>query len=172
MRVIGIDLSLTGTGISDGAQTWVVGATGHRGDSLEQRRHRLLMLVTSIMTLVHPGPDLVLIEQPAFSKSTGSAHDRSGAWWFTVNSIIEMWGTSLVEVAPTSLKLYATGKGNAGKPQMLEAAVRRLPAVEHLGNDNRVDALWLAAMGLDHLGLPLCDLPVLHRKALDKVRWP
>jgi crossover junction endodeoxyribonuclease RuvC len=159
---------LTGTGLSDGETTWRVSSTGKKDDDLATRWRRLQNLQSKITALGKV--DLVLIEQPAYSKSGGHMHDRSGVWWMVVNVLLGR-GTPVVEVTPSSLKLYATGKGNAGKPQLLEAAVRRLPHIEHYGDDNRVDALWLAAMGLDHLGLPLCDMPVTHRKALDKVRW-
>ena len=43
------------------------------------------------------------------------------------------------------MKRHATGKGNAGKPAMIGAALRRWGHV--VKDDNEADALWIA----DHL---------------------
>ena len=85
-------------------------------------------------------------------------------------------------IPPASLKMYATGKGNASKDAVLAAAIRRYPDVEFDGND-AADALILAAMGADHLGFPLVSktpsgrksratLPARNREALGKIDWP
>ncbi|MCX4468742.1 hypothetical protein OOK41_00150 [Micromonospora sp. NBC_01655] len=68
------------------------------------------------------------------------------------------------------MKKYATGRGNAGKPEMAVALYKR--AGRELADDNQVDAWWLRAAGLDHLGHPPADMPKNHRAALDAVRWP
>lgn len=44
-------------------------------------------------------------------------------------------------VTPSALKTHATGKGNAGKPAMIEAARRKFGQPVH--DDNEADALWL-----------------------------
>ena len=77
----------------------------------------------------------------------------------------------VAEVAPACLKRYATGKGNAAKGLVIEATTRRLPHVDTAGDDNRCDAAWLAAMGLEHL-TGVSVVPELHRTALAAVRWP
>ncbi|NUS59160.1 MAG: hypothetical protein HOV66_30530, partial [Streptomycetaceae bacterium] len=81
------------------------------------------------------------------------------------------WGHEVVEVTTGGVKKYATGKGNAGKDEVLAAVVRRYPDVE-VSNNNEADALVLRAMGCDHLGQPLAVVPQTHRAALDKVAWP
>ena len=54
----------------------------------------------------------------------------------------------VVSIAPSSLKLWATGHGRADKPAMIEAARRFWP--EWRGeDDNEADALCLAAWGLE-----------------------
>src|SRR5690606_1478975 len=74
-------------------------------------------------------------------------------------------------VSPTSLKKYVTGRGNASKDEVLAAAIRRWPDAAINGNDE-ADAYALRAMGLDHLGHPVADVPKTHRDALAKVAWP
>jgi crossover junction endodeoxyribonuclease RuvC len=170
MRVFGLDLSLTGTGISDGRETWVVGSKGTVNATLDQRQQRLGLLRSQIMSMML-APDLVVVEAPAFSSSVGQVWDRAGLWWSVVTSLMAT-GVPVAEVPPTVLKKYATGVGNAGKPQMLEAAIRRFPGVVTMADDNRVDALWLAALGHDHNGQPLVLMPIGNREMLGKVRWP
>jgi len=58
-------------------------------------------------------------------------------------------------VAITQIKQYATGRGNASKVEMIEAANRRLGAgldpedYERTGTDNIADAAFLCMMGVD-----------------------
>lgn len=168
--VIGIDLSLTATGLSDGRTTWRVRSTGKADDDLQRRHSRQRRLVMDILDRALLAA-LVVIEQPAYSRQAGHQHDRSGAWWAVVDALLSA-GVAVAEVPPTTLKLYATGRGNADKGAMIESATRRLPDVQTDGDADRADALWLAAAGLDHLDQPLCLLPAVHRAALAKVRWP
>ena len=170
MRVVGLDLSLTGTGVSDGHHTWLVTSRGQKNDDLRSRSERLDTLRRSIVAHCLTA-DLVVVEQPAFSRTTGHMHDRSGLWWLVV-AALHHHDLPVAEVPPTSLKRYATGRGNADKGAVIDATARRLPDVDTGGNDNRADALWLAAMGRDHLGVPLVTVPAHHRLALDAVRWP
>ena len=178
MRVIGLDLSLTATGfalIEDDTITVRTITSKPHGDSLADRQARLHNLVADLLLAHLPiDPiDLVVIEQPAFSRTTGHHHDRSGLWWLVVDAI---WGwreeiTPMAEVSPTTLKKYATGKGNAAKDTVLLATARRFPHVD-LRDNNMADALWLAAMGARHLGSPIDDMPKAHLAAMDAVRWP
>lgn len=176
--VVGIDLSLRSTGIavihSDGAVTTrTVTSTGKADDDLAAREHRLYVLTQRIVQngRGYGSPPLVVIEQPAFSRTVGSQHDRSGLWWFVVRGLVED-GCRVVEVSPTARATYATGKGNAAKDRVLAAVVRRYPGVEVDGND-QADALVLAAMGARHLGRPIDDpMPATHLRAMSAVRWP
>lgn len=170
MTVIGLDLSLTASGMSDGAKTWVHKSKGQKSDSLRQRWDRLRGLTDTIVgSCMFAG--LVVIEQPAYASNSGHMHDRSGLWWLVLDGLA-CSGTPVVEVAPSQLKKYATGKGNAAKGLVLDATARRLPDIDTGADDNRADALWLACMGLDHLGTPVVDLPAAQRAVLDAVTWP
>ena len=89
-----------------------------------------------------------------------------GLFWRT------MWCTSLTAIATkvnaSTLKTHATGKGGAGKPQVLAEAIRRLDYQGH--NHNEADALWLADMGARLHGYDRPALPAAHLKALDRLR--
>lgn len=176
MRIIGLDLSLTATGVAiiDGANalTLTITSAARREAALSDRANRLAEIVAEVLSAtLHPEtPDLVVVEQPAFSRTTGHHHDRSGLWWMVVRGLLD-WPLDVAEVTPGGLKKFVTGRGNAGKDEVLLAVARRFPDVE-VRNNNEADALVLAAMGADHMGLPLVDMPAAHRAALDAVRWP
>lgn len=169
--VVGLDPSLTGTGVARiddyGIHTVLIKSTGKKGDSLASRARRLASLLSQIGNLVPEGA-LVVIEQPAYSQTGGSHHDRSGLWWLVVAFLHNFH--KIVEVAPGTLKKFATGVGNAGKDQMLAAAIRRYPAAEVVDN-NVADAVHLAAMGARYLGHPLEADTVKILEAMEVPRW-
>lgn len=166
-KVIGVDLSLTGTGVADRHAASTITSSGHRNDTLLQRRERIACIRRSVIDWT-TGADLVVLEAPSYGSTGGSAHDRAGLWWLVVSALLHR-GIRVVDVAPSSLKVYATGKGNRlDKHAVLLAAERRLPVA--IENDNEADAAWLCAMGHELLGEPLIDLPANHRRALVTVR--
>lgn len=166
-RVVGVDLSLQATGISDGTRVQLVKSKGTKTATLDQRRARLESICDQVV-IACAGADLVVIEGPSFGQARqGGQHDRAGLWWLVVSAL----GERVVEVPPATLKTYATGKGNAGKDEVLAAVVRRYPAVD-VGDNNTADALVLAAMGLRHHGWPIDDMPLTHLRAMAKVAWP
>ncbi len=168
--VLGLDLSLTATALSDGQRTWLVKSTGHRGDTLAIRSTRLSQLRTAVLEQAH-GADLVVVEGPSHGQARqGGQHDRAGLWWHVVGALLDT-GAPVAEVPPATLKRYATGKGNAGKGAVIEATTRRYPQVLTDGDDNRCDGLWLAVMGLDYL-TGSSAVPEAHRAALSAVVWP
>jgi crossover junction endodeoxyribonuclease RuvC len=173
--VIGVDLSLTATGMATAAGTSLIASTGHKGATLRVRHARLTDIATTVTLTVSEAaggaPALVVIEGPAYASTSGAQHDRSGLWWLTLDELLTA-GHLVAEVPPTTLKRYATGRGIADKGAMVDAAARRLPNIFTGGDNNRVDALFLRAMGCDRLGTPLTMLPETHRKALDAVVWP
>lgn len=70
-----------------------------------------------------------------------------------LNAIIERTCAELeVEYktfSPSEIKLFATGRGNAKKPEMIEAA--RVHFGYEGDNDNEADALWILALLKDFL---------------------
>lgn len=175
-NVVGLDLSLTSTGVAivtGGAVALQrVRSTGKKVDDLSTRWVRIRQLVNDVEHHCK-GADLVVIEQPAFSRQVGHMHDRSGFWWLVVDRL-RFAGVPVAEVSPTTLKKYAIGKGggsDSGKDAVLAAVIRRYPDVNVTGNDE-ADALVLAAMGSRHAGQPIDDMPKTHLAAMDAVRWP
>jgi crossover junction endodeoxyribonuclease RuvC len=169
--VVGLDLSLTGTGVAHiddgGMHTTLITSKGKLADSLQMRASRLAVIKERIANLI-PERALVIIEQPAYSQTGGSHHDRSGLWWLVVDYLAAF--NQVVEVAPGTLKKFATGKGNAGKDEMLAAAIRRYPEAE-VTNNNVADAVHLAAMGARYLGHPQEADTVKIAESMAVPRW-
>lgn len=175
LAVVGVDLSLTATGIATWAGVRTIGSTGKAGASLRVRHARLADLAASITLAVSeaaaPRCALVVIEGPSLGQQRQhGTHDRSGAWWLVIDELLAA-GHLVAEVPPATLKRYATGKGNAAKDAVLAAVIRRHPEVE-IRNNNEADAWVLRAMGCHRYGHPLATVPKTHAAALDVVQWP
>jgi Holliday junction resolvasome RuvABC endonuclease subunit len=180
-RVIGLDLSLTSTGLADSAGAWLRTSTiasnspGPNAQLTEHRR-RLRGIVHEITDHISSQgayPTLVVIEGPSYGSKGAGTWDRGGLWWLVVDYLLgglERHRHPIAVVPPAALKKYATGRGNADKTAMAVALQRRMHI--ELGDDNQTDAWWLCAAGLDHLGHPVVDMPKDHRAALSKVAWP
>jgi len=71
-----------------------------------------------------------------------------------IQGVLKLWCESLspkVEYrgySPSEIKKFATGKGNASKEAMVEAAKRHWPGV---GDDNEADALWILKLAQSQL---------------------
>lgn len=180
--VVGLDLSLTGTGIAVGhagetPRVATVGTKGAASAPLRDRVERLRRIDAGIRGYLEewlwagqlPVPALIVVEGPTYGTGTGHQHDRSGLWWLVVDRFHHRY--DVAEVAPTSRAKYAAGRGNASKDEVLAAVVRRYPAVP-VGNNNEADATVLHAMGSRHLGHPIDNPPATHLKAMDAVHWP
>lgn len=175
-RIVGIDPSLTGTGIAV-----VNGRAVQSAYRLEIRPRNLIGLerLDAILDCVidevyHSGgdTDLVVIEGPAYSKGADpGAHERAGLWWMLR---YRLWRRDMpvAVLTPGQLKKYVSGNGTAGKDLVLASVVRRYGHLVEVNDNDTADALVLAAAGADHLGEPLTIVPRGHRAALDKVLWP
>lgn len=177
MKIVGLDLSLASTGLAVADELGVIEVgqirTKPTGDDLVARRERLRAIRTELRPWLR-GADLVVVEGLAYASRSPHATERAGLWWLVVDHLIGN-GAPVAVVSPTSRAKYATGKGNAGKDQVLAAVVRRYPDVEVTGND-QADALILAAMGARSLGRPIeaggiTGLPKTHLDAMTKVAW-
>lgn len=179
MIVAGIDPSLTSAGIAvlrDGSPILLrsIGFPSHDGASYTDRGRRIVAQARHIMASLLPGgtPDLVVLEGPAYHAAYGHAFDRAGLWWGVFTAL----RAKLVPVAvmpPTTLKQWATGKGNADKPIVLAVVRSWWPDVK-ITNHDIADACVLAAAGTLRLDGPVPFEPKpRHRDLLiDRISWP
>ena len=161
-RVVGLDLSITATGVAwcDGSLYTV--KTRAEGD------RRLIEIFHEVAIAVEGRSiALVVIEDlPTHAKGAGITGMVHGA----VRAGLMSMRVPYALITPASLKKYATGVGNCGKSAMAIAALKRHG--REIPDEDQCDAWWLRAAGLDHLGHPLAPMPATHRTALDKVAWP
>lgn len=184
MIVVGIDPSLTGTGLARVdtedqlvVQTDTIVTKGTTRDTVAERGLRIATIAERrIGDYVLGLPDsercdLAVIEAPSLGQTRqGGQLDRHGLWWLTVRRL-HILGIPVAVVTPAARAKYATGKGNASKDAVLLAVARRYPHVD-VTNNNEADALVLAAMGARWLGQPIDELPKVHLEAMVKVEWP
>lgn len=161
--VIGLDLSMTATGVALPDGTTLTIKPKGTGDG------RLLYIRDQIGQAVR-GTDALIVLEDMPARLMANAAKAVGFVHGAVRSLLLEEGFQYAAVSPATLKAYATGKGNADKTAMAIAALKR--AGLEFADDNCCDAWWLRATGLDHLGVPEIVLPQVQRDRLAKVVWP
>ena len=186
MIVVGIDPSLTATGIAvlrDGVPDAPIriGYPGRSAASDADRARRCVALVREITAAVRRHqPDLVLMESPAYAMKTPSTCDRNFLWMALVHEFAVVGPMRYARVSPTSRAMFATGKGHATKESVIHAVnawwphlnLRTLPASRM--QDNEADAMVMATMGVAQYEPHLLPFPLLDRQRtnLEAVAWP
>lgn len=167
MRVVGLDVSSTCTGVANAAghTSLVKPRTQGIGSRLDETLNGVILALRA-----GGGADLAVIE----------GYNPRGAQGFTMCRLAEAGGIvrwalwrdaiKLVELAPKSLKKLATGNGNADKDQVRDAATRWL-GYEGRSYDE-ADAMWAREAALQAYSSSSVTLPGEHLDALKAVRWP
>lgn len=182
MKVVGVDLSLTATGIAiiEADEVGVVSkpvtklikskpeGSFSQANSIHGRFGRLEAIAAAVIAECKDA-DLVLIEGPSLGSKHGSQWDRAGLWWWVV-SILETLGTPIAEVPPTTLKKWATNSGAASKTAVGVGISKIWPDAE-IKDDNQADALCLATIAAQRLGFQVPS-KAYHDVAVAKVNWP
>ena len=170
--IIGGDVALADTGLA----IWRDGAMSVRTvhtPSGQPPEARWAYIGEQLWPLIaqDPGATFVTIEGVfASAKTAGNSLKlamlqgslRLGLWYRKVPFAV---------VDNAAVKLYATGYGRATKTEMITAAVDRLK-LSYRPDEHQADALWLAAMTLDHFGKPICDMTETGVKAMQGTTWP
>ncbi|MER7500486.1 hypothetical protein AB0L05_27890 [Nonomuraea pusilla] len=175
-RVIGLDLSLTSTGIalSDGSTATFKTKTSDGDHRLTLIRQAVAVAVGGPKFMGNPdSPPAALVVIEDVPPVRGHALVVLGMVHGAVRELLANAGVPYALVPPGSLKKYATGDGGADKTAMAMAAYKRAGR-EFPGDKggDQCDAWWLRAMGMEALRHPLVDLPKVQRDALAKVTWP
>lgn len=159
--VIGVDPSISATGIalSDGSLI-TVGGKADRGDD------RLLDIACAIGSACHSADLVVLEDLPTHAHGAGITGMVQGV----VRLMCLRASVPYATVPAATLKKYATGTGNAKKPDLRMSLFKRTGY--DIPDDNQVDAWFLRAAGLEALGFPVVAMPAAQVKALAVVDWP
>jgi Holliday junction resolvasome RuvABC endonuclease subunit len=173
MRILGLDLSLKSTGFANDLGSGTLNPpVGYEKDikRLQWIRARVFDLIdddsgdgiTSTRKV-----DLVVIEGFSFSSHESFAREIGGLG-YVIRVALADFGVPFVDVSPKSLKLFATGSGNAKKEDMLGAAIRQLNA--QTNQPDEIDALWLFTMASTYYTGTARNEG--QRRALAGVHWP
>jgi Holliday junction resolvasome RuvABC endonuclease subunit len=156
--VVGVDPSLTGTGLADpdGLLSTVTGL---------ERDLRLVGIWHAVHAAAEQADLAVVEDLPVHGMGAGKTGMAQGVVRLALQTMLVPY----VTVAPASLKKFATGRGSATKADMRMAAYQR--AGLDLRDDNQCDAWWLRQLGLAHYSLAAVMLPRTHLDALAKVDW-
>jgi hypothetical protein len=164
INAVGVDLSWTSTGIAWADRTADTFGTDSTRTDLE-RAHAIALHVCAFTI----DADVCCIEA-----GVNNSHQawRSGFLHGVVRHTIAGQRPHLpvIDCPPKSLKVFATGSGNADKTAMVVAARDRL-GYDGTQSDE-ADSLWLRELGLHVIGHPSVKLPATHLRALEKVRLP
>lgn len=141
MKILALDpATKTGWAHSDGAGgTWDLSV--RRDESSGMKLLRLHGKLTEIRA--SNGIDLIV-----FEAARNAAPKMQGALVVQaeIQGAIKLWchnnGVDYRGYSPSEIKKHATGKGNASKQQMCEAANVAFGAAEHR-DDNQADAMWI-----------------------------
>lgn len=163
--VIGLDLSLTSTGVAGEGWSDRI-RTKLRGDA------RLRALKQGVVSFIRSA-DLVVMEGPSFGHTGPRFHEDLAG----LRSIVRLYcfehHIPYAVMPPSCLKVYATGNGKASKDGVRAAIANRYGhATDGPGKDDEADAYVAMAAGYHWLGQPLKSVPESHRRGLDGCRWP
>lgn len=164
--VIGLDLSLTCTGVAG------AGWADHIRPRKLTGHDRLAYLLGRIGEFIKSA-DLVVIEGPSFGSGVQHRHEDLAGLRVMVRHAC--WRRDIpYAIAPPSCRaLYATGKGNASKGEVRTSVADRYGIeFEGFARYDEADAYALLAMGLHKVGQPLAVVPDRNADGLAGCQWP
>ncbi|WP_406337337.1 crossover junction endodeoxyribonuclease RuvC [Streptomyces sp. NBC_00649] len=168
VRVIGLDLSITSTGVA------LPDGTTHRIKTQPREGDRRLLHIRDAVAddLAEHRPHLAVIEDLP-TKMHATALKIIGKLHGVVAGALLDADVPYAYVTPATLKQYATDHGAADKARMAAAAYLAAGAefADDKGGD-QCDAWWLRAAGHDAYGAPLFAMPKAQRERLSVVAWP
>ncbi|MFD0078191.1 hypothetical protein ACFVIY_37820 [Streptomyces sp. NPDC127166] len=166
LRVMGLDLSLTSTGVC-----LPDGSTARIKTRQKDGDRRILQVRDYVRAAIAAQrPHLAVIEDlPKHAMAAGLTARVHGP---VVCELLDA-GVPYAYVVPATLKSFACDHGSADKSRMAAAAYLAAGA-EFAGDPggDQCDAWWLRAAGHEHYGEPLFELPAAQIARLSKVSWP
>lgn len=186
--VIGLDVSLTSTGIawftSDGQAGWANPKTRAGDKSLVARHERLSGQVESIRAALpaycregcycgRPELSCAAIETPSFGSQGGMSHERGYLWWAVAGLFIGDY-LPIAGVSPKQRAKYGCGNGNGDKKAVREGVRATYGHLFEKGipNDDVADAVALAALGARLSGWPVeAETLTYHTTVAEAVIW-
>jgi len=159
--ILALDLSLTASGYCRDGECGRI-TTQLRG---WERIAHIMRIVRDLAA----GVEIAVLEGYSFG-SQGRAVFQIGELGGVVR--FWLWGHRIptVEVAPSALKKFATGKGNSPKDAMIAAAIRRFGFGGH--DNNEADAFLLWCLAREGYGEPVATVPAAQAQVARSIAWP
>lgn len=165
MNTLGLDLSLTSTGVSYGGTTDSIRPTTRGAERLVEIRDRVMNICEGQRIQV------VGVEGYSYMSRNSQAHSIGELGGVVRVALFER-GIPYIEIPPTCRAKFATGKGNAGKSEVVSAISAMTGIVWGGGDgDDRCDAWILEQMLIAKLGSSEYAWSAQQLSALEKVDW-
>lgn len=161
MKIVGIDASLTGTGVAIISEKQIT-TTIQSKLSGPARLIEIRELVREIVS----GADIVVIEGYAYAMAN-QAH-QIGELGGVLRTMFYEMGLKWVEVNPSLVKKYATGKGNAKKEEIAVAIYKRWG--REFPTNDEADAFVLASIGQSLAGYHFDNLTAFQHEVIDQLQ--
>ncbi|WP_346536973.1 hypothetical protein [Micromonospora sp. DPT] len=179
-KVVGLDLSLTCTGVAGNGWTDTIRPEPRRAAFRDRKdktrdaqlrtvyQHGRISAIRERLGDFAHFADLVVIEGIAFAakdtdRQTAGLNWMARHWLWT-------WNVPYAVVPPSTLKQFVTGLGDADKDLMTKFIGDWFGWFD--GGHDEADAAGLMAMGYAHLGMPLGPVLDHQTTALSKAQWP
>lgn len=165
MNILGVDLSLTSTGISANGKTGII-TTPAKGSE------RLSIISLAILdAVIENSIQLVAIEGYSFASRNSQAHSIG-----ELGGVVRMrlWERNIpyVDIPPTCRAKFATGRGNAAKTEVMSSVSAKTGLVfSGKGADDMCDAWILEEMCRTRIGISAYTWSAIQLSALDKIDW-
>lgn len=175
MKVLGLDSSLTSTGLAlldNGVPTLSnVYSSGSKTDTTLDLCHRIIGIRNKVMTRIPPDTHCVVMEGVA-NFNRGNELKLYWLWGELFKTISIGLGVPVVVCPASTLKKFATDNGAAKKLDVAVRVSRMWPDVD-VNGDDQADALALATAAAVRYREPV-PFTVLerHRLAIAKMEWP
>lgn len=191
-HVVGGDISLTASGLAwTDHRTATFGRQGitairsiaARTETMDRLTIELAALIVGNASTGDGYPALVVLEDlTQRGGAAGISTEKAHVWWALVRTL-HANRVPVMAVPVKTAKLYACGRGDANKREVVDGIREWFPEweIKRTGargtllatdDDNKADAVTLMAIGCELLGEPLVELPARQRKALDKLELP
>lgn len=165
MRTMGLDISLTSTGYSVDGVTGIIKVKSRNAERLHEISNAVLFICFEYSI------DIVVLEGYSFASRNSQAHSIG-----ELGGCIRMklWENSIpyVEIPPTSRAKFATGRGNAGKTEVISSISAKTGLnFSGSGADDECDAWILEQMCKTYLGDSQYQWTKEQLSALEKIDW-
>lgn len=162
-KVIGLDLSLTGTGVVVIQKEKIIVQKLIKSKPPEEKNptteiERIIGIKKGITDIIEDGsaPDLVVIEGLAYGVRNATALVQLSGLNYMIREYLYSRKIPFLIIAPTSVKKFITGSGIAKKDIMMLEVYKRYGV--SMIDDNECDAYSLARIGLATLETNKDDL--------------